>query len=57
MTTPVMSERDEEGPSVFFSDSMRRYDHIDNINHDLKFAHLQICDTQQRSLVNQGLGC
>ena len=42
---PVMSQVEmTKGPSVFFSDNMRRHDHRGNINHDLRFAHLRICD-------------
>ena len=45
---PVMSQTEmTKGPSVFFSNNMRRHDHVGNINHDLRFAHLRICDNQQ----------
>ena len=36
-----------KGLSVFLSDNLRRYDHIGNFIHDLRFAHLRICDNQQ----------
>jgi len=45
---PVMSWAEmTKGPSVPFSDYMRRHDHTLNINHDLRFAHQRICDNQQ----------
>ena len=47
---PDMSQtKMTKGPSVFFSDNMPSHDHLIlfNINDDLRFAHLRICDNQQ----------
>ena len=45
---PGMSKTEmTKGPSVFLSDKLRRYDHTGNFIHDLRFAHLRICDNEQ----------